>query len=382
MFEIEMMGDIVSEAYYSSDVSPKRIKDELASADGADINITMNSGGGSTIAGSAIINMMRAYDGNIHVHNIGISASMASVILAEATTASMADNALLMIHNPWSMAMGDSNDMKKQADILDKIKESLLSAYVRKTGLSEEDISAMMDEETWLTAQEAYDLGFVDEITTAQEVAAHSSLEFFGGNKLPEQAKAYFKQKETETKMSEEKQEKGILGKLDAILAFVSPKKEEPVQEEVVAEVAIDFEAKFNELDVEMKAQLEAKDVELAELAKSHEDVVAQLEADHKAQLEEVVAKVEVVAKAFEDGKLSVVEAKEELKSEAKADEVEADLKDVEDKFSAEADKEDLEKPEDSKYSVWMSMTDIEARQAYFQEHEADIMAEYEKSQK
>ena len=80
--------------------------------------------------------MMRAYKGTITVHNIGISASMASVIQAEADVATMADNALLMIHNPWSMAVGDSDDMKHQADILDKIKSSLLQAYVRKTGLS------------------------------------------------------------------------------------------------------------------------------------------------------------------------------------------------------------------------------------------------------
>jgi len=380
MVEIEMMGDIVGEAYYSSDVSPKVIKDQLADADGVDINITMNSGGGSTIAGSAIINMMRAYEGNIHVHNIGISASMASVILAEATTASMADNALLMIHNPWSMAMGDSNDMKKQADILDKIKDSLLMAYVRKTGKSEEEISAMMDEETWLTAQEAYDMGFIDEITTAQEVAAHSNLQFFGGTKLPEQARAYFKHNKLETNMSEEKQEKGIL---DQIVALIKGDKkvEEPVQE-VVAEIAVDFEAKFNELDIEMKAQLEAKEVELAEIAKAHEDVVAKLEADHKAELEEVVAKVEVIAKAFEDGKLSVHEAKEELKSEAKAEDIEEKLEDVEDKFSAEVEKDEVVAEEASEYSVWMSMTDVDKRQDYFKANESAIMAQYEQSQK
>lgn len=380
MVEIEMMGDIVSEAYYSSDVSPKVIKDQLADADGADINITMNSGGGSTIAGSAIINMMRAYEGNIHVHNIGISASMASVILAEATTASMADNALLMIHNPWSMAMGDSNDMKKQADILDKIKDSLLMAYVRKTGKSEEDISAMMDEETWLTAQEAYDMGFIDEITTAQEIAAHSNLQFFGGTKLPEQAKAYFKQEQTETNMSEETKEKGTNAKLDAILAFIG--LGEKKVEEPVAEVEIDFEAKFKELDVEMKASLESKDTELAELAKSHEDVVAKLEADHKAELEAVVAKVEVVAKAFEDGKLSVVEAKEELKSEAKAEDIEEKLEDVEDKFSADVAKDEIEDKSESEYSVYMGIEDTAKRQAYYKEHQAKIDAQIEQSHK
>ena len=377
MYEIEMMGDIVNEGWYDSDVSPKRIKNQLAEADGEEIYIQMNSGGGSTVAGSAVINMMRAYKGTITVHNIGISASMASVIQAEADVATMADNALLMIHNPWSMAVGDSDDMKHQADILDKIKASLLQAYVRKTGLSEEKVSEMMDKETWLTAQEAYDLGFVDEITTGQKAVAHSSLDFFGGRELPEQAKAYFKQTKTETSMSEEQKEKGIL---DGILALIKGEKkvDEPVQEPVAEAPSVDFEMKFNDLEVEMKAQVEAKDAELAEMKVSHEEAVAKLEAVNKAELDEVVAKVEVVAKAFEDGKLSVVEAKEELKSEAKSDEVEAKLEDVEDKFSADIEKVELSQDEGSKYSTWMSMEDVKARQDYFKENESVIMAQYE----
>jgi len=375
MYEIEMMGDIVNEGWYDSDVSPKRIKNQLAEADGEEIYIQMNSGGGSTVAGSAVINMMRAYKGTITVHNIGISASMASVIQAEADVATMADNALLMIHNPWSMAVGDSDDMKHQADILDKIKSSLLQAYVRKTGLSEEKVSEMMDKETWLTAQEAYDLGFVDEITTGQKAVAHSSLDFFGGRELPEQAKAYFKQTKTETSMSEEQKEKGIL---DGILALIKGEKkvDEPVQDPVAEAPSVDFEMKFNDLEVEMKAQVEAKDAELAEMKVSHEEAVAKLEADHKAELDEVVAKVEVVAKAFEDGKLSVVEAKEELKSEAKSDEVEAKLEDVEDKFSADIEKVELSQDEGSKYSTWMSMEDGRDKNDYFKEHEDTILAE------
>jgi len=375
MYEIEMMGDIVNEGWYDSDVSPKRIKDQLAEAEGSEIYIPMNSGGGSTIAGSAIINMMRSYKGTIHVHNIGISASMASVILAEADVASMADNALLMIHNPWSMAVGDSDDMKHQADLLDKIKASLLQAYVRKTGLSEEKVSDMMDAETWLTAQEAYDLGFVDEVTTGQKAVAHSSLDFFGGRKLPEQAKAYFKQTKTETSMSEEQKEKGIL---DKIVSLIKGDEQEPVKEPKAEAPSVDFEMKFNELDVEMKAQLEAKSVELDEIKASHEEAIAKLEADHKAELDEVVAKVEVVAKAFEDGKLSVVEAKEELKSEAKSDEVEAKLEDVEDKFSADIEKDEISKEEGSEYATWMAMDDAKARQEYYKEHQMKIDTQYE----
>ncbi len=134
---------------------------------------------------------------------------------------------------------------------------------------------------------------------------------------------------------------------------------------------------KFNELDVEMKAKLEAKSVELDEIKASHEEAIAKLEADHKAELDEVVAKVEVVAKAFEDGKLSVVEAKEELKSEVKSDEVKAKLENVEDKFSADIEKDEVSKEEGSEYATWMSLSGLE-QQEYYKEHQMKIDTQYE----
>ena len=174
--------------------------------------------------------------------------------------------------------------------------------------------------------------------------------------------------------MSEEQKEKGIL---DKIVSLIKGGEQEPVQP--VAEApSVNFEMKFNDLEVEMKAQVDAKVAEIAEMKASHEEALAKLEADHKAELDEVVAKVEVVAKAFEDGKLSVIEAKEELKSEAKSDEVEAKLEDVEDKFSADIEKVELSQDEGSEYLTWMSMEDVKARQEYFKANESVIMAQYE----
>ena len=175
--------------------------------------------------------------------------------------------------------------------------------------------------------------------------------------------------------MSEEQKEKGIL---DKIVSLIKGSEQEPVQDPVAEAPSVDFEMKFNELEVEMKAQLEAKSSELAEMKASHDEAIAKIEADHKAELEEVVAKVEVVAKAFEDGKLSVVEAKEELKSEAKAEDIEEKLEGVEDKFSADIEKVDISMDEGSEYTTWMAMDDIKARQAYFKENESAIMAQYE----
>ena len=375
MYEIEMMGDIVGNAFYQGDTDPDKVKNALKEAEGKDVLITVNSGGGSTIAGSAIYNMIDRYEGTVHADIIGIAASMATVIVSAADTVSMAENALYMIHNPWSMAMGDSDDMKKQADILDKIKASLLQAYVRKTGMSEEKISALMDAETWLTAQEAYDLGFVDEIKKPMEIAAHSSLEFFGGRNLPEQAKAYFKQEQTETNMSEEKQEKGKLW--DAVVALVTgkqPEVSEPVQEEVVAEVpAIDFEAKCVEIEADFSAKIEAKDVELEELKASHEEA---MEAK-SAELADVVAKSEAIVKAFAEEKLTCADVAKLLASDESAEEVEAKLEAIEPKALTEVvEKEEVEGDRVDAFAQWnelLASGDVVGAQKFYVENREEI---------
>ena len=375
MYEIEMMGDIVGNAFYQGDTDPDKVKNALKEAEGKDVQITVNSGGGSTIAGSAIYNMIDRYEGTVHADIIGIAASMATVIVSAADTVSMAENALYMIHNPWSMAVGDSDDMKKQADILDKIKASLLQAYVRKTGMSEDKISALMDAETWLTAQEAYDLGFVDEIKKPMEIAAHSSLEFFGGRNLPEQAKAYFKQEQTETNMSEEKQEKGKLW--DAVVALVTgkqPEVTEPVQEEVKAEVpAIDFEAKCVEIEADFSAKLEAKDVELEELKASHEEA---MEAK-SAELADVVAKSEAIVKAFAEEKLTCADVAKLLASDESAEEVEAKLEDIEPKALTEVvEKEEVEGDRVDAFAQWnelLASGDVVGAQKFYVENREEI---------
>ena len=376
-----MMGDIVGNAFYQGDIDPNMMKQALADAEGKDVLITVNSGGGSTIAGSAMYNMIDRYEGTVHADIIGIAASMATVIVSAADTVSMAENALFMIHNPWSMAMGDSEDMKHQAEILDKIKSSLLQAYVRKTGMSEDKISAMMDKETWLTAQEAYDFGFVDEIKKPMDIAAHSSLEFFGGKNLPEQAKAYFKQNKLETNMSEEKQEKGILDRLTAWIKSEKGEVQEPVQEEVVAEVpAIDFEAKCVEIEADFSAKLEAKDVELAELKASHDEA---LEAKD-SEMADLKAKSEAIIKAFAEEKLSCAEVSELLASDKTAEVVAEELEGKEPHaFTEVVEKDEVESAQTDVFAQWNELHesgDVIGAQKFYVEHRSEILKQSKES--
>jgi ATP-dependent protease ClpP protease subunit len=145
---------------------------DLGKLSGQHIHLRINSPGGSVIEGTAIYNALRRHEGGLTVHIDAMAASMASVIAMAGKPVYMADNALLMIHNPWTVSMGESKDLRKEADLLDKLKVNLRNAYVRKTGMEADRITEMMDAETWLDAVEAVALGFADAIEEGVAAAA------------------------------------------------------------------------------------------------------------------------------------------------------------------------------------------------------------------
>jgi ATP-dependent protease ClpP protease subunit/tetrahydromethanopterin S-methyltransferase subunit B len=146
------------------------------------INVRINSGGGSVIAGSVIYNALKRHNAKVITHIDGLSASMASVIAMVGDEVRMAENALLMIHNPWTQSQGEADDLRKEADLLDKIKETLLTAY-KRSNYSEVELSELMDAETWFTAKEALEAGFIDVIDGATEKVAWSRIKDYD---LPE----------------------------------------------------------------------------------------------------------------------------------------------------------------------------------------------------
>jgi ATP-dependent protease ClpP protease subunit len=145
---------------------------DLARLKGQHIHLRINSPGGSVVEGTAIYNALRRHEGGLTVHIDALAASMASVIAMAGVPTYIADNALLMIHNPWTMSVGDSDQLRKEADLLDKLKSTLVNAYKRKSGMEEEEIADMMDKETWLDAVEAVALGFADAIEEGVAAAA------------------------------------------------------------------------------------------------------------------------------------------------------------------------------------------------------------------
>jgi len=153
------------------DVNAKQFVDELKEINAEVINLRINSPGGSVIDGNAMFNALQRHPAKVVTHIDGLAASMASVLAMAGDEVHMADNALLMIHNPWTMSIGDADELRADAELLDKMSASILSAYGRSQYEAEE-IKDLMDAETWFTAQEAFDAGLVDHIETGLRAAA------------------------------------------------------------------------------------------------------------------------------------------------------------------------------------------------------------------
>ncbi|GHU48794.1 hypothetical protein FACS1894127_0220 [Clostridia bacterium] len=156
-------GVIAEETWWGDEVTPALFKDELT-GDGGDITIWLNSPGGDCVAASRIYAMLMDYKGDVTVKIDGIAASAASVIAMAGTKILMAPTALMMIHNPLTVAIGDSEEMMRAVDMLFEVKESIVNAYEIKTGRPRAEISGLMDAETWMNANKALELGFTDGI--------------------------------------------------------------------------------------------------------------------------------------------------------------------------------------------------------------------------
>ena len=158
-------GTIAEESWFDDDVTPQLFKDELMSGTG-DITVWINSPGGDCVAAAQIYNMLMDYKGNVTVKIDGIAASAASVIAMAGTKVLVSPVSMIMIHNPMTVAFGDTAEMQKAIEMLGSVKDSIINAYEIKTGLSRAKLAHLMDAETWMDANKAVELGFADEIMT------------------------------------------------------------------------------------------------------------------------------------------------------------------------------------------------------------------------
>ena len=180
---LELYGTIASETWFDDDITPQMFKDDLLAGSGP-VTIWISSPGGDCTAASQIYSMLMDYGNDVTVKIDGIAASAASVIAMAGTKVLMAPTAMMMIHNPATAAFGDHVDMEKAIEMLNEVKESIINAYEIRTGLSHAQLSHMMDDETWMNAKKAIELGFADALLSDEKHHADIEAYAFSGSSV------------------------------------------------------------------------------------------------------------------------------------------------------------------------------------------------------
>ena len=217
--DLYFYGDIVSSwwgAWDDTDQYPESIKNFLDGVKGKNLNIYVNSGGGSVFAGLAIYNMLKRHSGQKTVHVDGLAASIASIIALAGDKVIIPSNAFMMIHKPWNGLYGNATDFRKMADDLDAIEEGIINVYADnlKDGVDIETIRQMVQEETWLNGFEAAKY-FNIEVAQENTAAACISEQFKNYKRVPETFKA--QQQPQQQPQNNEDDIKNILMELDII---------------------------------------------------------------------------------------------------------------------------------------------------------------------
>ncbi|EJX0512089.1 head maturation protease, ClpP-related [Salmonella enterica] len=154
------------------DISSAEVVKQLKEITAKTIVVRINSYGGSVFTAQAILSSLNRHPAHVTVYIDGIAASAATIIAMAGDKIIIPANAMMMIHNPWTFAAGDSEELRSIAEMMDKVRNSILAAYREKTGLSDEKLIELMDAETWLSADEAVELGFADEMEKPMRLAA------------------------------------------------------------------------------------------------------------------------------------------------------------------------------------------------------------------
>ena len=309
-YKIKNKSSEVSDIYLFNDIGTFGITaqsfiDEIKEYEDRELNIHINSLGGEVFEGMAIYSIIQRRTSKTTVYIEGIAASIASVIALAADEVIMSENSLLMIHNAWGGTQGEAKDMRKQAEILEKITNEIAEVYVKKTKIPYNEIVEMMDEETWLTAEEAVALGFVDSISEPIKVAAKYDVSKYKNitNKKVEQILSLTKKREI--KMTEELKN-WFNSKVEEIIAKVKDSKDVETVESVNVEVKLadneEIMNKFSDLD----GTISKLNNSIGELEGEKETLIAEVERMN-ALLSKADAKGTDVST---DGDPSVVENK------------------------------------------------------------------------
>jgi len=290
--EAEEVDVYIYDEIGSYDISAKSFIDEIKDHKGKTLNIHINSLGGEVFDGMAIANAIKNYKGKTRTYIEGIAASISTVIALSADEVYMAENSLFMIHNAWGGSMGDAKEMRKQAELLDKISNEIARIYTKKSSLPQDKILSMMNEETWLDAKEAKDMGFVDYITEPVKVAAKYDISNFK-NITDDKIKSIINQ--NQIKMA--KNEKSLLEDIKALFvknesinngSYDDDKKSEMEDDDKMAEVPAEVLKSLEELKSrvdDLESKIDSMSGQVGEKEEENASLKAEL-VDAKGELE------------------------------------------------------------------------------------------------
>lgn len=290
--ELILEGVIASESWFGDEVTPELFRDELAEHPGA-VTVRINSPGGDVAAGVAIYNYLNEHDGEVTVKVDGIAASIASLIAMAGDKIVMLPGSRMMVHLPWTVAGGNADDMKQVINMLEKTGESMVPIYAARTGLSEERINELLKAETWMTAQEAVDLGFADEA-----IEAKTSLTFAMA-KISDMASSMqaavmqpvmsMKAKNAQAEAPKEVEEQDVADTTQEHVETATQEPETPVETDDTKEVKTE-PAKVAEPAEEVKVtQSKEKETAMAEMTEQ-EKIAASQVIEPKAQADPAAA--------------------------------------------------------------------------------------------
>ena len=291
--EIKVYDDIGKGGFFWDEISAQSIIDQVEMVMPKNITLRINSGGGSVFEGLTIYNYLKSYNGRVKVIVDGLAASIASIIAMAGNRVEMGEGALMMIHDPMSGVMGNAQEMRKMADVLDKVGGSLADIYVNKTGLDKAKVLQMMSEETWLTAQEAVEMGFANK-AIGQKVNNENLLQMVAKYQPP---------KSIVNSLNNHKVEKSFKDQLRDFFGLSNKEDAEEIRNELVAPIK-------NELEAKLKAEQEAK----AEL--ENQLAEAQKVATDKAGLENKLAEMQANLDAMKNSGAPQESATEDHSSE------------------------------------------------------------------
>ena len=304
------IGYETGDTWFGRQIGPDAVSAFLADCQpGERVKIEINSAGGYVIPGMAICNSIKNSQAHVVAHVVGLAASMASVIMCACDEIQLEEGSFVMIHNPWGWAEGDADELRKEAEVLDTMKAGIMAFYRAKfPGKREEEISAMMDEETWMTGDAALAAGLkCIVIPSTVKAAASATRHHFAS--IPEAARRFLDVREKPTEQantqSPAKADSAKAESQDNTTSSAPPASEAG---SVPAAEAADWESRLAGLQA-------AKDRELAEMSAKYKADVADMKRRHEEALAAIRAEKDAVSSQLDESAKALATAQAEASS-------------------------------------------------------------------